>query len=250
MKKINAFILAAGKGTRLNNSKPSTIPKVLHEVCGQPMINYVLGLIKNIGIKNPIVIVGYKADMVKRKLGNENIIYVLQKEQLGTGHAIACAKKYLKNIDTALVMGGDDSAFYSPKTILDLIKRHNKSKTVITLLTIQHPNPHGLGRIIKNGRNRIKAIIEEKEATPDQRKIKEVNTGCYCFNASWLIKNLYRLKLHQTSDEYYITDLVKIAISGKEPVGALNITNHQEWVGINTPEQLCTANKLMNQLNK
>lgn len=249
MKKINAFILAAGRGTRLNNGSPSHIPKVLHRIDGVPMICYSLSILKNIGIKKPVIIVGYKAGLVKKELGNKNIIYALQRKQLGTGHAIACAKKFLKNIDTALVMGGDDSSFYKPETLLDLINHHHKSDAVITLLTIHHPDPTGLGRIIKNRKHRIKAIVEEKEATTDQKKIKEVNAGCYCFKALWLLNNLKRLKSHAKGNgEYYITDLVRIAIHEDEHVTCLKIKNHKEWVGVNTLEQLNEANDVMKQI--
>jgi bifunctional UDP-N-acetylglucosamine pyrophosphorylase / glucosamine-1-phosphate N-acetyltransferase len=250
MKKINAFILAAGKGTRLNKGSPSTIPKVLYEIQGRSMINYTLDLLKKINIKKPVIIVGYKANLVKIALGNKNIIYVLQKKQLGTGHALLCAKNYLKNAKTALVMGGDDSAFYKPETILELIRVQRESGSVITLLTIEYPNPQGLGRIIRNGDGKIIAIIEEKEASPDQKKIKEVNAGCYCFKAAWLLENLPRIKLHQQAQEYYITNLVKIAIAENQHVTSLKITNHKEWMGVNTSEQLDKANRLMGKLTK
>lgn len=249
MKKINAFILAAGKGTRLNNGMPSAVPKVLHEIKGKPMILYSLETLSKIGFKKPIIIVGYKADLVKKRLGKKNIDYALQKEQLGTGHALSCAKKYLKKTNTVLVLGGDDSAFYSPETLLNLIKHHQNSKSVITLLTIHHPHPKGLGRILRDKDDKIISIIEEKEADTKQKKIKEVNAGCYCFETAWLLPNLAKLKKHNKSGEYYITDLIKIAICENEHVTALKIKNHKEWVGINTPEQLKEANQLMQKIS-
>lgn len=245
MEKINAFILAAGKGTRLNQGKPSDKPKVLYEVAGKPMVSYTLSLLRKIGIKKPVVIVGYKAALVKKALGNKTITYVLQKKQLGTGHALLCAKKYLKGIDTALVMGADDSAFYKRETLLNLIKHHQKSDSVITLLTIDHPRPEGLGRILRDNKDKIISIIEEKEATLKQKKIKEVNAGCYCFKTSWLLDNLSRIKISDRIREYYITNLVKMAIAENENITALEIRNHNEWIGVNTPEQLVEANLLM-----
>lgn len=250
MKRINAFILAAGKGTRLNHGMPSVIPKVLHKIDKKPMIFYTLDILKKIGIKNPIVIVGYKANLVKQTLDNKSIIYALQKKQLGTGHALSCARKYLKETKTALVLGADDSAFYKPETIQELIRVQKESDSVITLLTIDHPNPKGLGRIIRNEEGKITAIVEEKEATSEQLKIKEVNAGCYCFRTFWLLKNLPRIKLHSKTGEYYITDLVKIAISENQHVTSLTIANHKEWVGVNTKEQLSKANHLMKKIIK
>ncbi len=245
MEKINAFILAAGKGTRLNNGKPSDKPKVLYEVNGRPMVSYTLSLLRKIGIKKPVVIIGYKAALVKKTLGNKTISYVLQRKQLGTGHALLCAKKYLKGIDVALVMGGDDSSFYKPQTLLSLIKHHRRSDSVITLLTIDHPHPEGLGRILRDNKDKIISIIEEKEATLGQKKIKEVNAGCYCFKTSWLLDNLSRIKVSDQVGEYYITNLIKMAIAENEHVTALKIKNHNEWIGVNTPEQLVEANTLM-----
>jgi len=250
MKKINAFILAAGKGTRLNQGKPSDKPKVLYGVLGKPMVSYTLGLLRKIGIKKPVIIIGYKAASVKKALGNKTITYVLQKKQLGTGHALLCAKKYLKGIDTALVMGGDDSAFYKPQTLLSLIKHHQKSDSVITLLTINYPRPEGLGRIMRDNKNKIISIIEEKEATRQQKKIKEVNAGTYCFKTSWLLDNLFRIKVSDQVGEYYITNLVKMAIAENEHVTALKIRNPNEWVGVNTLEQLEEANLLMKKTKK
>jgi len=250
MKKINAFILAAGKGTRLNNGKPSDIPKVLYKIGNRPMISYSLDLLKKVGIKNPIVIVGYKAALVKRTLGHKGIIYVLQRKQLGTGHAILCAKDYLKECQNALIMGGDDSAFYKPSTIKKLIHTHQNSKATITLLTIQINDPYGLGRIVRDQKGKIIAIVEEKEATIEQKKIKEINAGCYCINSAWLLKNLSRLKLHPQTKEYYLTDLVKIAIEEGEKVTSVKVTNPFEWRGINTPEELKKANQLIYKLKR
>jgi len=245
LRSINAFILAAGKGTRLNNGQPSPKPKVLYEINGRPMILYTLNTLEKIGFKKPIIIVGYKSELIKKTLKNKKLIFVLQEKQLGTGHAILCAKKYLKNYKDILVLGGDDSAFYHPSTIKRLIKKHLQEKAVITFLTIEHPNPEGLGRIIRDERGKIVAIVEEKEANLVQKKIKEINAGCYCFQTKWLLNNLTKIKLHPQSGEYYITDLIKLAIENGEKVIGLKINNHQEWVGVNTPEQLKLANELM-----
>lgn len=240
MKNIGVVILAAGKGTRLNNGKPAKIPKVLHEIGGRPMIEYGLDTLKRIGFLSPIIVVGYKADLVRKKLGAD-YKYALQKEQLGTGHAVAQSEKQVLNQDYVLVLNGDDSAFYQAKTLEDLVKKATKSESVVTLLTMIHPSPEGLGRIIRE-KGKFKEIVEEKDANPAQKKIKEINAGCYVFKRDWLFKNLSKIKL-SSKGEYYLTDLIEMAVKEGKGVEAVKITDHSQWIGINTPEDLQRAHQ-------
>lgn len=240
MKNIQAIILAAGKGIRMD----SDIPKVLHRLAGQAMIKYTLLTLSQIGLKKPLIVVGFKGDLVKKTLKNK-YVYAKQGRQLGTGHAVLSAKKYFpKNIPNALVLDGDDSAFYKKKTLVSLINKHERNKAVITLLTVLRENPSGLGRILRDVKGNIQAIIEEKEATASQKTIKEVNTGCYCFKTNFLWKYLPKIK-KKKAGEYYLTDLIELALKEGKKVEILKLDNSNEWIGVNTREQLEFADRMM-----
>jgi bifunctional UDP-N-acetylglucosamine pyrophosphorylase/glucosamine-1-phosphate N-acetyltransferase len=244
--KVGVIVLAAGEGTRLNSGKPSPIPKVLYKICGRPMISYILNTLEKIGMENIVIVVGYKANLVKKTLGAK-YTYVLQKKQQGTGDAPLYAKKLLASrVDTILILQGDDSAFYKPQTLLNLINLHNKEKATLTLLTINHPNPDELGRILRDRKGNIQRVAEKEVLTFKQKKIQEINTGCYCFNDKWLWQSLSKLKPSRTGDgEYILPDLVSIAVKEGKKVITYKIYDLKEWVGINTPKQLEYANKLM-----
>lgn len=246
MENISAIVLAAGKGTRLNHGQPSELPKVMYKICGKPMLEYTLKTLENININDIVLVIGYKADMIKNYFGNR-YKYALQKEQKGTGHAVKCAEKVIDPTNEhILVIQGDDSAFYSPDTIVNLMSAHIKEKAKVSLLTLKHPNPRELGRIIRDKRENIVAIKEKEVLTPAERKINEINTGTYCFEASWLWDNIKKLKPSATGNsELILPDLIKIAVDQKDKVSAHTITNHEEWIGINKPEQLKLANEVM-----
>lgn len=246
MENISAIVLAAGKGTRLNHGQPSEMPKVMYKICGKPMVEYTLKTLENININNIVLVVGYKADVIRNYFGSR-YKYALQKEQKGTGHAVMCAKKAVDPTNKyILVIQGDDSAFYSPDTIINLISAHIKDKAKVSLLTLKHPNPRELGRIIRDNKNQIIAIKEKEVLTPAEKKIKEINTGTYCFEAKWLWDNIKKLKPSATGKgELILPDMIKIAVDQKDKVSAHTITDHGEWVGINTTEQLELANDVM-----
>lgn len=246
MENISAIVLAAGKGTRLNHGQPSELPKVMYKICGKPMLEYTLKTLENININDVVLVVGYKADMIKNYFG-KRFKYALQKEQKGTGHAVMCAKEAVDPTNEhILVIQGDDSAFYSPDTIVNLMSAHIKGKAKVSLLTLKHPNPRELGRIIRDKKGSIVAIKEKEVLTPTERKINEINTGTYCFETPWLWENIKKLKPSATGKgELILPDLIKIAVDQKDKVSAHTITDHQEWVGVNTTEQLKLANEVM-----
>jgi bifunctional UDP-N-acetylglucosamine pyrophosphorylase/glucosamine-1-phosphate N-acetyltransferase len=244
MENLGLIILAAGKGTRLNSGKPSKIPKVLFKLASKSMIEHTLNLIEKLNPDQIVIVVGYKAEMVKKVLGN-NYHYALQKEQIGTGDAVTKGLEALKkDIDTVLILNGDDSAFYRPETLKKLIWHHANSNNDLTFITAIYEDPSGLGRIIRSKSGAVLDIVEEKIATIDQKKINEINTGCYIAKVLWLNKILPKVG-KSISGEYYFVDVVKLAIDAISKVDTITLNNTDEWRGVNTKEELTSANQLM-----
>ncbi|MDP3997992.1 MAG: NTP transferase domain-containing protein [bacterium] len=238
---IAAVVLAAGRGVRMNSK---TINKVMLPLCGRPMIGYTLATLKKLEIEKVIIVVGFARGSVKRFAG-PGYFYVEQKKRMGTGHAVKCALEEIPPIfKEILVLNGDDSAFYASHVIKDLIKKHQVNHAVFTLLTIETKNPNGLGRILRDSKDDISAIIEEKDATSTQRKIKEINPACYVFRRSFLAKYLSKVRKSPVTGEYYLTDLVRLGVKSQERISSFKAKDII-WQGINTWEELQTAEKLM-----
>ncbi|NTU69813.1 NTP transferase domain-containing protein [bacterium] len=242
MDDVIGIILAAGKGTRLNNGSPSEKPKVLHEIHGKPLITYCIKSLEDAGVKNIVVVVGYKGELVKDVVGNA-ASYAVQDKQLGTSHAVFKAKEMVKDKAKYLVVLNGDNPFFSSGTIKELVKSCEERKTAISLVTTEFSHPTGLGRIIKDDEGHIERIVEEKEATDEEKLIKEINAGCYCFNNEWLWQNIKDVEL-SPHGEYYLTDLISLAVEDGKKVYALKIKDNVEAVGINTKEHLDFANSL------
>lgn len=244
-RKLGAIILAAGKGTRMNSK---TVNKVVLPLGGKPMILNELNFLESLSIEPIIVVVGFAKDSVLRTLGDKSVIYAFQKKRLGTAHAVKCALKILpKDITDVIVIQGDDSLFYraSNKGIIKkLIDNHYTQNTSITLLTVELENPSGLGRIIRDRKSNILEIIEEKNATEEQKRIQEINSACYVFSVSFLKKYLQKLQKNSITREYYLTDLIALAVKNKEKIEALN-SGKIHWRGVNTKEELQAAEKLL-----
>lgn len=243
MENIEIVILAGGKGKRME----SDLPKVMSPLKGGTMINHILNEIKEITSKKPIIIVGYKKELVMEHLG-ESCIYAYQEEQLGTGHAVSCAKEQAKNAEHILVLSGDQP-FIKKETIKKLIETHLNSKAKITLTTTILKDFEdfrkafiNFGRI-KKDQGKIISIVEYKDANEEERKISEVNAGCYIFEANWLWKNLENIKNENAQGEYYLTDLLKIASNNNETISNIEIENY-EALGANTKEELSILENL------
>jgi bifunctional UDP-N-acetylglucosamine pyrophosphorylase/glucosamine-1-phosphate N-acetyltransferase len=236
-------ILAGGKGTRMQSDKP----KVLHKVNGVPIIKRLLQNVETLFAK-PAIIIGYKGDEVVSLLG-ERYHYIRQPEQLGTGHAIWCAKEALapKNYKNIIVMPGDHPLI-SSETLKKLLDLRTKEQTKISLAVVSVPHFEGnfagfyhYGRIICKDNGEIKGIVEFKDATEEQRKIKEVNPSYYCFDATWLWENIEKLNNQNAAQEYYLTDMVKIAFEQGEKIASFVIQNAYEGLGVNDKQQLKVA---------
>lgn len=240
MKKIAAIILAAGKGKRMNSEKTN---KVVTTLGSKQMILHTIDRLHGLLISPIIVVVGFAKESVMNLLDNR-VIFADQNKRLGTAHAVMCAlKKLPEDIDTVLVLNGDDSAFYTEDVIKNLINTHNNEKSALSFLTITVENPAGLGRVVRGKDGKVMGIIEEKDATVEQRKINEINPACYIFEVSFLREYLKKVKKSPISGEYYLTSLIDIALRNGQKVEAV-MGGKILWRGINTPEELKEAQKL------
>lgn len=243
MDKLAAIVLAAGKGKRMDSKH---VNKVVLKLGGRQMILYTIDLLENLKISSVIVVVGFAKKSVMDLLG-QRVIFVNQKIRLGTAHAVKCALKYLpKNITDVIVLNGDDSAFYKEGTIKSLIEKHREKDSSFTFLTIEIHNPTGLGRVIRNGNGKVNAVVEEKDATLEQKRIKEINPACYVFNVKFLREHLTKIRKSKITDEYYLTSLIDIAITNNEKMETVK-AGKLSWRGINTMEELREAERMFLQ---
>lgn len=238
---VAAVVLAAGKGTRLNcNGRP----KVMLEIGGKPMVNYIVETLKEIGfLKGQIcLVIGFQGETVKNYFG-ETVNYAVQEEQKGTAHAAYIGMKSLPaNISTVLVIGGDDSAFYQPKTIKDFIAEHIESNCVLSFLTTEVDDPSQLGRIIRHENGSVE-IIEKEYANEEQKKIKEVNTGTFCFNRKWFETMFVQMPPLHKLGEYVLPTALAMAREQNKKYQAIKLFNSVEWFGVNTMEELKKADQ-------
>lgn len=234
MSNLVAVIMAAGKGTRMK----SKLPKVMHSLAGKTLIEHVLDMVGQAGVDRPIVVVGHGREDVEARIINRARI-VVQSEQLGTGHAVMQAMPYLEGEQTVLVLSGDQPLLKS-ETLNALVELHHAQRASATVLTAYMEQPFGYGRIIKEGENLLK-IVEEKDATPDERKIKEINTGTYCFKGSALRDALLKITTQNAQGEYYLTEVFDVLLKHEEKIITYCTVNSQEALGINSRGQLAEA---------
>lgn len=246
MNKFGAIILAAGRGSRMKSKK---VNKVAMHLADKPMILHTVDLLKNLKIKNIVVVVGFAKKSVMELLDG-NVVFADQKKRLGTAHAVSVALKKVNNdITDVIILNGDDSAFYTQKIINELLDKHEKEKSSFTFLTIEKENPFGLGRVVRDSKGNVTAVVEEKDATNAQRKIKEVNPGCYVFSTEFLKKYLPKVEKSEITKEYYLTSLIGIGIKNKEKIETVKGGNLL-WRGVNTKEELGEAHTLLANLKK
>ena len=236
--KMISLILAAGKGTRMKSERS----KVVHEVNGVPMVKMVSKLLKNVGIEKSIYILGHRKEEVLATIGE--VEYVEQAEQLGTGHAVLIAKEKIEeNKDDVLITYGD-TPLLTEETINRMKEQFYKENLDCIILSCNMKDPFAYGRIIKKDGN-VVDVVEEKEATEEQKKIKEVNTGVYIFKYKSLIDALGKINNNNIKREYYLTDAIKILSDGGYKVGSYKIDDEDEVLGVNSKAQLAQANKIL-----
>ncbi|MDD5226575.1 MAG: NTP transferase domain-containing protein [Candidatus Omnitrophica bacterium] len=239
---MEAIVLAAGKGTRMC----SELPKVLHPVFGKPVLGYVLEALAAAGIKNLYGVVGYKADEVRAFLKIYGAVSVLQREQKGTGHAVMMAKAALKNAQGPVLIWPGDMPLVKPETLERFVAAHKKSQAHVSVLSCVQEDPSGYGRIVRN-EGHFAAIREELDATPEERKIREVNTGIYLFDKKVLFEALERVGSNNQKGEYYLTDTIEILRREGYCVEAFSLASAEEGQGINSQKDLATVTKKINE---
>lgn len=235
-----AVILAAGAGTRMK----SKIPKVLHQVCGKSMLEHVISEVRTAGVQDIVAVVGHGSEKVMKETESLNIKYAIQREQLGTGHAVMQAENSIPDQGSIIVLCGD-TPLISAESISNFIDYHVKNDFDISVLTANFENPFGYGRIIKKKNGEINKIVEQKDASDEEKLIKEINSGIYCFKTEVLKKNLNKLSTGNSQNEYYLTDIIGITVNDSGRVGAYAVSSGDEILGVNSRAQLAEADKIM-----
>ncbi len=242
MSGFGCIVLAAGKGTRFY----SDTPKVLHDLHGKPILQHVLETAGSAGFKRPVVVIGHKAGEVERFLKGQGAVAVVQKSQLGTADAVKCAEKSLSAYDDIVVLYGD-VPLVRTKTLRSLIGFHKMSRASCTVLTVDMEDPSGYGRIIRGISGDIEAIIEEKEASAEEARIKEINVGLYCFDRRELFSAMKKIRRSKVKKEFYLTDAIEILISGGKSVKAYKTDDPDESIGMNTRADLAKAYSIISR---
>jgi UDP-N-acetylglucosamine diphosphorylase/glucosamine-1-phosphate N-acetyltransferase len=219
----------------------SDLAKVLHALEGKTLLHYSLAAAQRAGAKEIIVIIGHQADVVREEFKNSGCVFVEQKPQLGTGHAVMQAKEVLGNYSGLTVILCGDVPLLKPATIESLVASHIATGSSVTILTTIPPSAQGYGRIIKDNRGDVLKIVEQRDATETEKQIGEINTGIYCVNNAFLFSALARITNNNSQKEYYLTDIVEIACREGLKVTAYLTSDYIEVMGINTPEELARA---------
>lgn len=240
---VGAVVLAAGRGSRLNCVDK---PKVMCEIGGRPIISYIITTLKKCGFtpENICLVVGFHKEKIEEYFGAE-VNYVKQAELKGTAHAAYVGiQKLPRNVETALVINGDDSAFYSSATILDFLEKHRQNKAVVSVLSVELDDPATYGRIIKHDGGRVE-IIEKEYLTEEQKKVKEISSGTFCFNRTWFETMFPGMPPLRKLGEYGLPTALAMANIEDQKVQVIKLKNNREWFGVNTPAELEEADKRM-----
>lgn len=242
MSVIHSLILAAGKGTRMK----SELPKVIHPILGKPMVAYVIEAAEQTGCSTTTIVTGYKSELVVGALKGYKVDFVEQPEQLGTGHAVQCyAEKAEKRPEHLLVICGD-TPLISVATLKDIVKTHLEQKPAITMMTLMMQQPGNYGRIIRNA-GKISCIREAKDCSDKELEVKEVNLAVYMFEADFLFDNIFKLQNSNKQGEFYLTDLVEMAVEqGKKVVSCIE-KDEASTLGINSRQHLAQVSTILQQ---
>ncbi|MFH1147281.1 MAG: NTP transferase domain-containing protein [Pseudomonadota bacterium] len=239
-KGFKIVILAAGKGTRMKSSRA----KVLHDVAGRPMLAYVLDTAESAGADEIVVVVGYQGDAVRTAFQERNVRFVWQREQLGTAHAVMSAREAVAGYKGNIVILCGDVPLLRPETLRGLVDRCKAEDASVAVLTAVVDDPEHYGRIIKDESGNVLRIVEEMDATAEERAIREVNTGIYCVKCEVLTAALERVRRDNAQREYYLTDIVELAREAGERAIGVVAGSAEEVIGINSREDLAEASRM------
>lgn len=238
---ITAVILAAGKGTRLK----SELPKVLHEVCGRPMLAYVIDACRAAGVGRCVAVVGHRQDLVRDAFASDRgVVWAVQEPQNGTGHAVMVCREQIREFDHALVLCGDGPLIRA-EVVRELIDRHIAENASATLATAVIDDPTGYGRIARDTNGRFRAIVEHADASEAERAIREVNPSYYCFRVADLLPALDQIKPNNKKGEYYITDVLGLFVAAGKTVVAISSVLPEDIYSINSRRDLALVNRVM-----
>ncbi|MGB4782845.1 bifunctional UDP-N-acetylglucosamine diphosphorylase/glucosamine-1-phosphate N-acetyltransferase GlmU, partial [Candidatus Methylomirabilis sp.] len=241
MNDLCTIILAAGQGTRMR----SKLPKVAHQVAGLPMIAYVVEACRPFRAKRTLVIVGYQADKVREALAGEIVEFVHQPEQHGTAHALLQAHEALAGFDGDLLVVSGDTPLLTSATLDGLLRAHRKARALATVLTAEVAEPTGYGRIVRSTTGELLRIVEELEATPQERQLREINAGVYCFAALALFEALQAIRPSAVKGELYLPDAIALLRDRDGGVQACRALDHDEVRGVNTRADLAEVHRLL-----
>ncbi|MCE5340927.1 MAG: NTP transferase domain-containing protein [Planctomycetaceae bacterium] len=237
-----AIILAAGMSSRMNTK----LPKVLHEVCGRPMLAYVIDACREAGVKKLYIIVGYgKEQVINYFHDDKNIVWVEQKEQKGTGHAVLCCKEHLADFDGDTLILCGDMPLIRPEIVKTLVEKHDHEAAAATLATAILEDTRSYGRIIRDGYGNIQGIVEEADCNHQQKLIKEVNPSYYCFKNKILFEALSKITPNNKKNEYYLTDALHLVIKAGHRVVAVTAVSPEDAIGVNSRQQLSEVGRIM-----
>ena len=246
MNKLKAVILAAGEGKRMK----SKLPKVLHKVQGKTMVDWVIDTARDSGADDICVVIGHGGEQVKEALKDRNVKFAVQREQLGTGHAVMQAGDFIEDNADIIVFYGD-TPLITAETIKKMLDYHRKEDNSITIISAIVDNPAGYGHIIRDENGLFVKNVEHKDATDEEKLVKEINTGIYCFKGTALKKGLSLLKNDNAQKEYYLPDTLEIILSDGGKVNAMVVDDADEFAGVNSRVQLAEAEAVMrNRINR
>jgi bifunctional UDP-N-acetylglucosamine pyrophosphorylase/glucosamine-1-phosphate N-acetyltransferase len=237
---LSCVILAAGHGTRMK----STLPKVLHTVCGIPMLQAVVSTAKKLKPDRIVIVAGKDGNPIKEALKDEDLVFALQKEARGTGHALRCARPALKNEKGIIVVLNGDSPLVRSDTIRKFLRLHRQNMNAVSVLSFSASNPDGYGRIVRDASSQVVGIVEQNDAAASQKEIREVNSGVYALQTDALFV-LDEIRMNRSKGEYYLTDIVAAALRKKLRTAAYCVGAEDEFMGVNTRRELYEASRLM-----
>jgi bifunctional UDP-N-acetylglucosamine pyrophosphorylase/glucosamine-1-phosphate N-acetyltransferase len=247
MSQLGVIILAAGQGTRMK----SELPKVLHPLCGKPLFLRALGTARRLEPKTVTIVIGHGAERVRLAYPEKDVCWVIQEQQLGTGHAVLCAKKTFDGFDGDVMILSGDVPMIQEKTLRTMVAHHRSRRAAVTLLTAYLQEPKGYGRILRGTDGSVTGIVEEKDATEAQRKIGEVNAGIYIAAVPFLFAALGRVTNDNRQGEYYLPDIVSVGIAQGKSIETVRVDDPREMMGINSREELAFMEKNLRQdINK
>lgn len=242
MKRLATIILAAGKGTRMK----SNLTKVLHPIMGKPMLSYPIEVsLEGLRAEKTVVVVGYQAERVQEVFSESRLIFVSQQPQLGSGHAVLSTEGVFHDYAGTILILSADVPLVQTETLKELVAFHRREAAALTVATTRLPDPRGYGRVVRRQGEYVDGIVEEKDASPPERAIDEINTGIYCVEAPFLFPALKRVKPDNTQAEYYLTDIVQIGREEEKKMLAFQVSDSDEFIGINTRVDLARSHEIV-----